>query len=362
MKVNVESGTDCLAVSRATAHKQISALIAEGRVLLALQIESAEALRSAEKREREWIAYAIGFFKQMFENDLHARQYIKFQSRVFGSLSFQQRLSYFEYRVQECIDQLESDLRRLPLIPESELTSKYPAVHEYSSDELRVPAPSKIKFLFAFGVAAIALLFLIANSDLHVFNFERRAPAFFLALLSSGLVWLVFVLLRIKGMPSVRRASLLGVFAFVFFLDPIGRWMPLPDQLAQYYLEEDLDSIGGTGWIWVGNYNMASYRWTSGPFYQLARLDRDGNHNFPWAGDTIRLNTARQIVILDWQATKVQRSLDSPSGKTGIQAGDFTPIRLPAGAILEVADVQWSPTKENSVVVWARVTAPQARN
>ncbi len=360
MKAHVESGTGCLVVSRTTAHKQISALIAEGRVLLTLQIESVEALRSVEEREREWVAYAIGFFKQMFENDLHARQYLKFQSRVFGPLSFQQQLDYFEHRVQECIDQLEFDLLHLQFTPESELTSKHLTAPKDSNTERTIPAPAKIKFLLAFGIAALALLILIENVDLHTLNFERRAPAFFLALLFSALAWRSFGLLRIRAMQPVRRASAVGAFALIFFFDPLGRWLSPSSRLAQYYLAEDLDSIGGTGWVLVGSYDMANYRWNSGPFYQLERLGGDSNHAFPWVGDTIRLTIARRLVILDWQLTKDKRHLDSPLERTQIRVGDFTSTKLASGTIVEVADVQWSHSRENSVAVWARITAPQA--
>ena len=158
----------------------------------------------------------------------------------------------------------------------------------------------------------------------------------------------------------MRRASAVGVFALAFFFDPLGRWLPPSGPLAQYYLAEDLDSIGGSGWIPVGNYDMASYRWTAGPFYQSEKLDRDNNHSFPWTGDTIRLKNPERLIILDWQTARAKRYLSSPSERTQIRESDFTPIGIPAGGIVEIVDVRWSQPRENSVTVWARVTAPQA--
>jgi hypothetical protein len=297
-KVDPSSNQRTLAISRSTSRKQILGLIAEGRALLSLQITSRTALRAAEHRERQWIQFIIAIFRRMFDHDTYARNYVKFQARVVGPLSFEQEVAYFESRVRECLMQLESDFGQLHVFPD--------AVGAQESDERS------------------------GRSGINYPGTRRRS-----------------------GVVGFAAALAITVVLAIYFAFP---WVQR--NLTTRSVEQQLQSINGTGWILLGDYDMAQYRWTSGPYFEVNRLAAEHARNFPWVGDTIQLRSRTRVAVSNWSKESSKKQLVPPSTTAGrVREEDFTPVTLRSGSIIRVADVHWGDANDHPAAVWVRIVA-----
>ena len=273
-------------------------LIAEGRTLLLLDLSTPAALRAAELREGQWLQLVVAFLERMFNEADCAHRYVKFASRVFCSLSFEQQVQYFQLRVQDCLRELESDFKQLaapggravPRSKSSRLTSQW-------TTALRSGAGST-----ALGVVVITVLLATAFK-------------------TSGT----------DGSPKVP---------------------------ANGTVQEKLQYLGGTGWIVIGNYDMPTFRWTWGPLAMPNLPKGEGERDFAWVGDTIVLKADRRVVILGWSANQKEHRLDPPEVEAEqINRRDFTPVTLGAATALKAAEVHLTaPAGHGSV--WVRVVLP----
>ncbi len=118
-KINPEGQPEHLLMPRDQAEKLISQQIEEGRHLLRIAVNTEPALRAAERHESQWLDYNVELLRRILSTDLYAKRYETLQSRVYGNFSLAEEVRYFRERVQECLTQLESDLRKLPIIPEA---------------------------------------------------------------------------------------------------------------------------------------------------------------------------------------------------------------------------------------------------
>jgi hypothetical protein len=108
-----------LLVSRKEAETLVSRQVAEGRELLRTPINTEGELRDAERRESRWLDYNIELFRRIFSTDSYAQRYETHEARVYGNLSFSEEVHYYRERVEGVLNQLESDVRKLSIVPES---------------------------------------------------------------------------------------------------------------------------------------------------------------------------------------------------------------------------------------------------
>jgi len=164
------------------------------------------ALRDAENRESKWLDYNVELFRRIFSTDSYSRRYETLQSRIDGDFSFNERVSYFKERVQECLTQLESDFQKLPIIPEAPSHSSRERWEKIAA--------------FVFGVFFIVVLLSLAifiphPSDFQIFTFRVT-----LALAAAGIGAVVPGFISVKAGPYVRAGGAIALFVLLFWFNP----------------------------------------------------------------------------------------------------------------------------------------------
>ncbi len=165
-------------------------------------------------------------------------------------------------------------------------------------------------------------------------------------------------LMRLRNMPIVAAIIVLGTG--VTYVS--GLWGTLPEQMRQYFVSLFQNSIklpGDTGWIFVGYYRTDIDNFTEGPKIEVIKSAFRVRAQYVEIGDTVRVKTARPVVIPNFRTLGTSQKLASPVGQGVISNNDMTGITLPAGTELIVRDVSKGAFPGNpSQAIWARIALP----
>jgi len=112
-----------------------------------------------------------------------------------------------------------------------------------------------------------------------------------------------------------------------------------------------------TGWIPLGTLREKS--WIQTWFDPVKARTGESQFLLPKPGDRIRLSQRMRIHLLDYRTAGEQHRLEDPGARPRSQS-DETRLWLPAGALVEVADVR-AHYVGSIGVVWARVVPPRER-
>ncbi|WON75238.1 hypothetical protein [Nitrosospira sp. Is2] len=121
---------------------------------------------------------------------------------------------------------------------------------------------------------------------------------------------------------------------------------------------ELLASIGDTGWIFVGYFNVNSKLFIEGPYISVRSQFRGIPDKFVEIGNTVTLDVSRKVYLVDFRKTGAEKKLKSPISKSIMDKDDETGITLPANTKLTVRDVsegKWENVE--SAALWIRVVA-----
>ncbi len=122
-----------LLVPRAEAEEKIKARIQNGREIRNVDISSRDELDKAFRELDKWSKYNIELLGRMFDDESIVREYHLGYGNAIG-LNFSQDIETFRRNVDDYINNLESIIERLPLMPEKVRLGKFEAIHISGSD------------------------------------------------------------------------------------------------------------------------------------------------------------------------------------------------------------------------------------
>lgn len=115
---------------------------------------------------------------------------------------------------------------------------------------------------------------------------------------------------------------------------------------------------GDSGWLLLGDLDPAGTRYIRGPFYEIVKSSYPGRSLTPQKGELLRLLAERNVIIAGYKGTGFARQLVPPWQLNVLSDADYTGVKLPKGAIVEVRDVGLGSFPGQPIVVWVRVAPP----
>lgn len=113
-----------------------------------------------------------------------------------------------------------------------------------------------------------------------------------------------------------------------------------------------------TGWILCGYFDQTANIWTMGSFCEVARSQYKQSSATPRLGEQIRLRAIRNVVIADFATRGLQRQFEPPWTQDVLGDGDYTGLKLPPGAVVEVRDASSGALPGRPAAIWVRVGVP----
>jgi len=115
-----------------------------------------------------------------------------------------------------------------------------------------------------------------------------------------------------------------------------------------------------TGWIFAGYFDDRLAIYTEGPYFSVVRSPYPSQDKLPRQGELLRItNKERNIIIADFETKGLTRRFDPPWQQNELKSSDYTGLKLPVGATVEVRDVSMGAYPDRPVAVWVRVGSPR---
>lgn len=115
---------------------------------------------------------------------------------------------------------------------------------------------------------------------------------------------------------------------------------------------------GDSGWLLLGDLDPGGERYARGPFFAVENSNYPDKALTPRKGELIRLLAERNVVIAGYKTTGLANQLVAPWRLNVLSDADYTGVKLPKGAVIEVRDVGLGSYPGQPIVVWVRVGAP----
>lgn len=115
---------------------------------------------------------------------------------------------------------------------------------------------------------------------------------------------------------------------------------------------------GDTGWILLGDLDPDGQRYVRGPFFEIEKSTYPDKSLTPRKGELLRLLAERNVIIAGYKTSGLSQQFKAPWELNVLADEDYTGVKVPKGAILEVRDVSLGSFPSQPVVVWVRVAAP----
>jgi hypothetical protein len=107
--------------------------------------------------------------------------------------------------------------------------------------------------------------------------------------------------------------------------------------------------------VFVTRYKDDDDFYTTGPHYKIVKSSYPKSSSFPRQGEWIQLTVERNVIISDF-ATKGLSYIDKPPWKQNVlRDGDYTGLKLPKGAVVDIREVSLGLFPGQPFAVWARV-------
>ena len=111
---------------------------------------------------------------------------------------------------------------------------------------------------------------------------------------------------------------------------------------------------GGTGWVSLGDYDADQQKWVSQLVYESAQGTRMAD--VPKMGDEIRLTVGREVFILGYASTSLDRRFEAPGSGPVQRDTDYVGTTLPLGTVVQVLDVSRPGNHGLRGPVWVRIS------
>lgn len=161
---------------------------------------------------------------------------------------------------------------------------------------------------------------------------------------------------KVSGSILVLVINRLFVLSLVAMVLGFAGFVLVTAMPAEKALVKPPDLPGDTGWVFAGYFDTEREFFTEGPYVSIVRSASRGMRRYVEVGDTIQLNVARKIYIVDFKKTGTSQKLVSPINKGVIDQFDETGVVLPAETQLIVRDVSEGKWPDNvQAALWLRV-------
>lgn len=168
----------------------------------------------------------------------------------------------------------------------------------------------------------------------------------------------------VRSVSRWKKKPLIAVLALIFagaaaaagFSDSLTK-------LYQFYVAVVDDRAtavvlpNDTGWIFGGYFDESVGKFVQGPYFKIARSPYSDKQAVPRIGDRLRVTSERNIVIADFASLGLTKQLQPPWQQNVLGPGDYTGLKLPKGATVEVRDVSSGNFPGRPDAVWIRVGA-----
>ena len=114
---------------------------------------------------------------------------------------------------------------------------------------------------------------------------------------------------------------------------------------------------GDSGWLLLGDVDPSGERYVRGPFYAVEKSNYPDKSLTPRKGELVRLSSSRNVVIAGYKTTGLANQFVAPWTLNVLSDADYTGVKLPKGAVVEVRDVGLGSYPNQPIVVWVRVAA-----
>jgi hypothetical protein len=108
-----------------------------------------------------------------------------------------------------------------------------------------------------------------------------------------------------------------------------------------------------TGWILAGYYDPQLAKYTQGPYVEVAKTSYPDKQTLPRVGDWVRVTGERNVIIASFATTGLAQQMNAPLAD--LSQGDYTGVKLPTGATMEVRDVGGGSYPDRATAVWLRI-------
>lgn len=115
---------------------------------------------------------------------------------------------------------------------------------------------------------------------------------------------------------------------------------------------------GDSGWILVGDLDPGGTRYVRGPLYEIDKSSYLEKSLTPRKGEQIRLNAERNIIIAGYKSTGLAKQFMPPWQLNVLSDNDYTGVKLPKNAVVEVRDIGLGNFPAQPILVWVRVAPP----
>jgi hypothetical protein len=164
------------------------------------------------------------------------------------------------------------------------------------------------------------------------------------------------VLSRLKNWRPIAYLIVLGVAlgGIASFSDSISRIY----MMAVGALKEGATPVilpKDTGWIFAGYFDEGLNKYTQGPYFKTVRSPYPTKSQIPRQGEWLRITSDRNIIIADFETKGLTRRFDPPWQQNELKDSDYTGLKLPSGAVVEVRDVSLGAFVGRPAAVWVRV-------
>jgi hypothetical protein len=114
----------------------------------------------------------------------------------------------------------------------------------------------------------------------------------------------------------------------------------------------------GSGWLLVGDFDVAERKYTRGPFYKAIASSYSTKSALPRKGDIIQITAERNLIIADYKNSGTKKLYQPPWQENYLEDNDYTGIKVLPGSKVEVRDVSMGHFQDMSFVVWVRIGYP----
>lgn len=110
-----------------------------------------------------------------------------------------------------------------------------------------------------------------------------------------------------------------------------------------------------TGWIFAGYFDEVRKTYVQGPYFKIVRSQYPATDALPRPGEQLKIISERNIIIADFKTMGLTRRFDPPWQQNELSDVDYTGLKLPKGAIVEVRDVSRGSFPDKPSAVWVRI-------
>lgn len=110
-----------------------------------------------------------------------------------------------------------------------------------------------------------------------------------------------------------------------------------------------------TGWLFAGYFDQSLNRYIEGPYIKTVKSPYKEKESIPRIGDWLKITSERNIIIADFETKGLTRRFDPPWQQNELRSSDYTGLKLPVGAVVEVRDVSLGAYPGKAAAVWIRI-------